>query len=125
MQLFFEDSEEAPEVAGLGILPGTVRRFRTTLPIPHVGWAEVRESEPGATHPALAPAFRGEPRFLYHVHSFHPGEVPPAGVLATADYDGVFPTIVGRDNVLGFQFHPEKSQQVGIDLLARFAEWRP
>ena len=125
MQLFFGTSEEAPEARGLGLLPGTVRRFRTALPIPHVGWAAVTATLAGAAHPALGPLFHGEDQFFYHVHSFHPAELPDGSALATADYDGRFPTIVGRGNVLGVQFHPEKSQRAGIDLLNRFVAWRP
>ncbi len=63
--------------------------------------------------------------FFYHVHSFHPAALAEGAALATADYDGAFPTMVGQDNILGAQFHPEKSQADGIALLARFAEWRP
>lgn len=125
MQLFFPDSEEAPGVTGLGLLPGTVQRFHTELPVPHVGWAEVRTTDAGSAHAVSAAPFEGGPQFLYHVHSFHAAEVPAALALATADYDGTFATIVGQDNVLGFQFHPEKSQRIGIDLLTRFAGWTP
>ncbi len=125
LQLFFRQSEEAPDAEGLGLLPGVVRRFTTALPVPHVGWAGVRLTAEGERHPVLAGLFHGEMRFFYHVHSYHPAELPPGVALATADYDGSFPTIVGADNVIGAQFHPEKSQRAGIDLLARFAEWSP
>ena len=100
-------------------------RFQTSLPVPHVGWAEVRLTGYGRGHPLLAPLFRDEMQFYYHVHSYHPARTAPELVLATADYDGAFPTIVGKDNIIGVQFHPEKSQKAGIALLARFAEWRP
>lgn len=125
MQLFFAASEEAPGAAGLGILPGQVRRFRTELPVPHVGWAGVTLTASGQRHPVLAGLFQGAMRFFYHVHSYHPDGLPADAALATADYDGPFPTLVGEANILGAQFHPEKSQQDGIALLARFAEWRP
>lgn len=125
MQLFFEGSEEAPSARGLGLLPGTVQRFRTSLPVPHVGWASVTLSASGEDHPVLAPLFHGVPQYFYHVHSYHPANLVKGEELATADYDGLFPTIVGQDNVIGVQFHPEKSQRVGIDLLARFVEWTP
>lgn len=125
MQLFFERSEEAPGVDGLGLLSGEVRRFRTTLPVPHVGWAGVQLTDAGATHPMLAPLFTDGMQFYYHVHSYHPSGLDPQRILATAEYDGAFPTIVGDANVIGAQFHPEKSQKAGIELLARFAEWRP
>jgi len=125
MQLFFPTSEEAPEAQGLGLLPGTVRRFRTSLPVPHVGWAQVELTPAGARHAALAALFHDAPQFYYHVHSFHPAELPADLILATADYDGPFPTLVGQGNVLGAQFHPEKSQKAGIELLSSFVAWRP
>ena len=126
LQLLFPSSEEAPGVAGLGLLEGTVRRFRTELPVPHVGWARVEPTAAGRSHPALAGTFPdGAPSFFYHVHSYHPAGLPSGATLAEADYGGAFPTIVGRHNILGAQFHPEKSQAAGIALLAAFAEWRP
>ena len=124
-QVFFQRSEEAPGVPGLGLLPGEVRRLRTTLPLPHVGWAEVTLTPSGARHPVLAPVFEGRMEFFYHVHSYHPAELAPDTTLGTADYGGPFATLVGRDNLLGAQFHPEKSQRVGIELLSRFVAWRP
>jgi glutamine amidotransferase len=123
LQLFFSRSEEAPDVQGLGLLPGQVRRFQTNLPVPHVGWAEVRLTPEGARHPMLADLFHGEPQYFYHVHSYHPADLAQGMSLATADYDGGFATIVGRDNIVGSQFHPEKSQKAGIELLSRFATW--
>jgi imidazole glycerol phosphate synthase glutamine amidotransferase subunit len=125
MQLCFAGSEEAPGAEGLGLFPGTVRRFRTSLPVPHVGWAQVDPTSAGRQHPIAAPVFADPEQFFYHVHSFHATEVPEAMTLATADYGGAFPTIVARDNVAGFQFHPEKSQGKGIALLRQFVEWRP
>ena len=125
LQLFFAESEEAPTVAGLGLLPGKVVKFRTELPVPHVGWAEVTATPSGEASRWLGPLFHGVPQFFYHVHSYHPDALPADSVLATADYGEVFPTIVGRDNVVGAQFHPEKSQAAGIALLSAFAEWTP
>jgi glutamine amidotransferase len=125
LQLFFATSAEAPEQPGLGILPGEIRRFDTTLPVPHVGWARVDPTPAGDRHPVVAAVFHGSPQFFYHVHSYHPDALPEDDVLATGMYGRVFPTIVGRGNVLGAQFHPEKSQRVGIELLDAFARWRP
>jgi glutamine amidotransferase len=125
LQLFFATSAEAPEVPGLAILPGEIRRFDTTLPVPHVGWARVDPTPAGGRHPVLAAVFHGSPQFFYHVHSYHPAGLPEEDVLATGTYGDVFPTIVGRGNVLGAQFHPEKSQRAGIELLDAFARWRP
>jgi imidazole glycerol-phosphate synthase subunit HisH len=125
LQLFFERSAEAPGARGLGLLPGEVLRFDTRLPVPHVGWARVDLTEAGSRHAVLRDVFQGQPQFFYHVHGYHPAAVPEAHVLATGTYERVFPTLVGRDNVLGAQFHPEKSQRAGIELLAAFARWRP
>ena len=125
LQLFFATSAEAPEARGLDLLPGTVRRFETALPVPHVGWARVEPTPAGHRHEVLAGVFHGEPQYFYHVHSFHPTELPDEAVLATGTYEGVFPTIVGVGNVIGAQFHPEKSQRSGIELLDAFARWRP
>jgi glutamine amidotransferase len=73
----------------------------------------------------LRRCFDGEAQFFYHVHSYHPTALPEPTVLATGDYGGLFPTLVGEGSVIGAQFHPEKSQVAGIALLAAFAEWKP
>jgi glutamine amidotransferase len=82
-------------------------------------------TDAGRTHPLLAPVFPDGSRFFYHVHSYHPADVPEAAVLATGEYGEVFPTLVGQANVVGAQFHPEKSQRAGIELLDAFARWSP
>jgi imidazole glycerol-phosphate synthase subunit HisH len=125
LQLFFELSEEAPDARGLGLLPGRVRRFSVDLPVPHVGWARVDLTESGRSHSLLHAAFKEPAQYFYHVHSYHPSSLPDSAVLGTGDYGGVFPTLVGHGSVVGAQFHPEKSQQAGIDLLAAFASWQP
>ena len=123
LQLCLDRSDEAPEARGLGLLPGRARKLDVPLPVPHVGWAEVRATAAGRAHPALRALNGGE--FFYHVHSYHPADLPDHAVLATADYGYVFPTIVGEGNVIGAQFHPEKSQRAGIELLSAFARWTP
>lgn len=125
LQLCFGESEEAPGVAGLGLLPGRVARFRTALHVPHVGWAQVMPTDAGRAHPVTGPLLGESGTFYYHVHSYHPADVPPPNVLATADYDGAFATLVAQGSVLGAQFHPEKSQQAGLALLDAFARWTP
>ncbi len=125
LQLLFERSEEAGDAQGIGLLPGRVRRFVTTLHVPHVGWARVDLTEAGRGHAVLATVFRDGARFFYHVHSYHPADVPAAAVLGTGEYGEVFPTLVGEGNVVGAQFHPEKSQRAGIELLDAFARWSP
>ena len=115
MQLMAARGEEHGVTKGLGWLPGTVRALtpRPELKIPHMGWNDVR---PTAPHPLIAP---GEAYFL---HSFaYEGE----GVLAETDHGGPVVAAIGRDNIAGVQFHPEKSQRYGLDLLRRFLTWRP
>jgi glutamine amidotransferase len=125
LQLFLEHSEEAPGVSGLALLRGGVMRFRTSLPVPHVGWARVELTERGRTHPVLGGAFARREAYFYHVHSFHPDGASSGGALGEADYGAAFPTILGCDNVLGVQFHPEKSQGAGLALLEAFSRWTP
>lgn len=124
LQLFFARSEEAPDTPGLDLLPGEVVRFRSALPVPHVGWARVDATAAGRSHPGVGELLQGEAPYFYHVHSYHPSAVPSGDVLATADYGEVFPTLVAHDNVLGAQFHPEKSQRAGLALLDAFARWQ-
>jgi imidazole glycerol phosphate synthase glutamine amidotransferase subunit len=125
LQLFFQSSEEAPDASGMGLLPGRVQRFATALPVPHVGWARVDLTPAGQAHPMLGPLFGDGPQFFYHVHSYHPTALPDDAVLATGEYEQVFPTLVGKGNIVGAQFHPEKSQRAGIELLGAFARWSP
>lgn len=126
MQLLFEVGEEHGEHRGLGLLPGRVVHFRSDLEdapgvtdrkIPHMGWntAEVERSSP------LLQGLDESPYF-YFVHSYHAVADDPSDVLATTAYGRRFPAIVGRNNVYGVQFHPEKSQQSGLHLLKNFAE---
>jgi glutamine amidotransferase len=125
LQLLLEASDEAPGLRGLGLLPGRVQHFSTTLPVPHVGWARVDLTSTGRTHPVLAGAVAGETAFYYHVHSYHPDSVGQPATLGVAEYGESFATIVGKDAILGVQFHPEKSQDAGLALLAEFARWQP
>jgi len=114
--------EDSP---GLGLLPGRIVRFRTSRPLPHVAWASVTPTTYGRSHHALADPFAAGPLRLYHVHSYHAADVPAEATLATADYDGAFPTIVGRGSVLGVQFHPEQSRAAGSTFLRGFLGWAP
>jgi glutamine amidotransferase len=114
MQVLFEESEEHGRHAGLGLLPGRVRRFRTTLPVPHMGWNALRATQ---RHPLMADVPDGA--YVYFVHSYF-CEAPAEITLAVSDYDGEFAAVVGRGNVLGVQFHPEKSQGVGLRMIESF-----
>ncbi len=112
MQLLFRESEESPGAVGLGLLPGAVVRFRTELVVPHIGWNDVKPVAPSKLLAADGGCF-------YFVHSFHAGPTPTA--VGTTAYGVTFTAVVEHKNVFGVQFHPEKSQTVGIDLLRRFA----
>jgi imidazole glycerol phosphate synthase glutamine amidotransferase subunit len=121
MQLLFEASEEAPGVAGLGLIPGEVRRLRTDLPLPHVGWNSVEWIRDAGLDPVLDGVAGPDPRWFYHVHSFAALEADAAHVLGRCTYDDAFASVVRRDNAWGIQVHPEKSQEDGLRILANFA----
>jgi len=121
MQLLYGGSDEAPGVAGLGLLSGTVRRIPTDLPLPHVGWNAVEFKGRAEFDPVLAGVAGPEPRWFYHVHSFAVLEDDGEDVLGRCRYDASFASIVGRDNVWGIQFHPEKSQEDGLRILGNFS----
>jgi glutamine amidotransferase len=121
MQLLYGGSEEAPGVAGLGLLPGAVARIPTELPLPHVGWNSVEFTHGAEADPLLAGVARPEPRWFYHVHSYAVLRADGPEVLGRCTYDAPFASIVGHGNVHGIQFHPEKSQEDGLRILANFA----
>lgn len=121
MQLLYEASEEAPGVAGLGLLPGTVARLRTELPLPHVGWNAVEWVRGAEADPVLAGVAGPAPRFFYHMHSYAVQHDDGPEVLGRCTYDVAFASVVRRENVWGIQFHPEKSQEDGLRILHNFA----
>lgn len=116
MQMLLESSEESPGVPGLGIFPGTVRRF-PDLPgskVPHMGWNTVRGT-------GSSPFFSAEKEaYFYFVHSFYLDPLDRSIVAAETDYLLPFPCAIARGRLLATQFHPEKSQETGLDLLKKF-----
>lgn len=115
MQLLFGESEEYGQNEGLNLLPGRVIRFNGSYKIPHMGWNKLQFKQ------ADSPLFRGLAEgHVYFVHSFHAKPERAADLLATTDYYGDVTAIVGRDNVYGMQFHPEKSGDLGMRLLDNF-----
>lgn len=119
MQLLADAGEEHGRHPGLGWIGGTVRRLTPADPalkVPHMGWNDVR---PVARHDEIV---AGEAYFL---HSFAFDITDPAHLAATTDHGGPVAAAVARDNILGVQFHPEKSQAYGLAFLARFLDWRP
>lgn len=119
MQLLFERSEEhGGDVEGLGLLPGAVRRLDARgLKLPHIGWNEVRWTQPGSPLLAGLP----DPATFYHVHTYVPHPAPEH-VLGESDYGTVFASVVGDGRVFGAQFHPEKSSAHGLALLENFVK---
>ncbi len=120
MQLLLERSEEGA-MPGLGWIPGSVVRFRlpadSPLKVPHMGWSRIR---PVRESP-LADLADLQQRF-YFVHSYHAECTEPGDVIATATHGYEFAAVVGRANVMGAQFHPEKSHRYGMNLVRRFLE---
>nr|MDD6336155.1 imidazole glycerol phosphate synthase subunit HisH [bacterium] len=117
MQLMFEDSQESPGVPGLGLFAGHIAKIPSApgLKIPHMGWNTLDI----IGHP---PVYRGIPpgSSVYFVHSYHAIPDDPAIVLATAAYDGPVTAAVGRGNIIGMQYHPEKSGKAGLAMLQNF-----
>jgi glutamine amidotransferase len=124
MQLMASVGREHGEHKGLGWIDGAVELMKpddATLKVPHMGWNELQLRQP--QHPVLAGIADGA--HAYFVHSYHMRPASRAVVLAEAAYGGPVAAALGRDNMVGTQFHPEKSQATGLRLLANFLRWRP
>jgi len=124
LQLLFSESEEFGRHQGLGIIPGKVVRFPADLrvageelKVPHMGWNQIRLRQD-------APLFRGvaDGSAVYFVHSYYVIPDDPTVVAAVTDYGIAFCSAIRRDNVMATQFHPEKSQQIGLRILRNFGE---
>ena len=136
LQMLFEHSEEG-DVAGLGVLPGRVRRFPdaamvaadgsgSRLKVPHMGWNEVEQHarhDGAGPHPLWADIGNGS-RF-YFVHSYYVEPAQPDVIAGSTIYGIPFTSAVARDNIFAVQFHPEKSAQAGLRLLGNFMRWKP
>jgi glutamine amidotransferase len=120
MQLIFDVGEEHGTTAGLGLIPGRVVPLSPAPPcrVPHVGWN-------GLSYPRRHPLFQGAKEHVdfYFVHSYQCVPLLEEAVLARCDYGGEFVAAAGKANVVGVQFHPEKSQDMGLKILETFAEW--
>jgi glutamine amidotransferase len=120
LQMLFERGEEG-DTPGLALLPGEVPRFKLAgLKIPHMGWNEVAQARPHALWADIADGSR-----FYFVHSYYPAPRDAALTAATTVYGRPFTCAVARDNIFAVQFHPEKSQSAGLQLLSNFVRWRP
>jgi glutamine amidotransferase len=127
MQLMAERGREFETVAGLGWIPGDIVVIdpvsspgSAALKVPHIGWNQLA---PRAVHPVLDGLTAGTHVYFVHSYQFQVGD--ETDLLATADYGGPVVAAVGRDNLVGTQFHPEKSQEAGLRLIANFLKWRP
>lgn len=118
MQALFEKSYEGGTYDCLGFLPGDIVPFHTKLKVPHMGWNELEFRQEHWLQKGLS----AHP-YVYFVHSYHKSPVDTPDVIATADYGQPVPAICGKDNVLGFQFHPEKSGRVGEQLLRNVVDY--
>jgi imidazole glycerol-phosphate synthase subunit HisH len=123
MQMLATTGHEYAETAGLDWIPGVVTRIMPTdarMKVPHMGWNDLVIDR---LHPVLDGIRTGD--HAYFVHSWAMQVTDPAHRLAHCDYGGPITAIVGRDNIIGTQFHPEKSQAAGLRLIANFLRWRP
>ena len=120
MQLLFPESQEAKACPRLGILKGKVKQldYKQGIKVPHIGWNRLKEVSPGC------PLFKNiaDNSFVYFCHSYYPVPDDKNIIGATVHYGMDFAAVVWQENVLGIQFHPEKSQKVGLEMLKNFVE---
>lgn len=117
LQLFFEESDEGGKVKGLGILPGKVKRFNK-LKVPHMGWNQIHFKQSDC---AILSGIN-DYSHVYFCHSYYVAPKNKSVVAASTDYGVEFTSSVWKDNLFGVQFHPEKSQTIGLKILKNFAE---
>jgi glutamine amidotransferase len=126
MQLLASYGREHETSEGLGWIPGEVVMIEPddpALKIPHMGWNTLHNTHPHALLQGIPTGAAGWN--AYFVHSYHLKAEHPSHVLATTDYGQPITAIVGRDNIVGTQFHPEKSQKLGLAFIANFLRWQP
>ena len=116
MQMLFEESDEFGSTAGLGLLKGRVRRFGNELVVPQVGWNRIHQKREHALFDGV-----GDGAFCYFVHSFYCQPGDEEVVVGETEYGQRYASVVARGNICGVQFHPEKSQDVGLRMLKNFA----
>ena len=118
MQLLFEKSEEARKSKGLGILKGIVKRFenKDNLKVPHMGWNQLKVKNSAC--PLLKDL--ADNSYVYFCHSYYPQPKNEGIIATTTDYGIDFTSVLWQDNIYGVQFHPEKSQEVGLKILRNF-----
>jgi len=119
MQLLFDESEEFGSTKGLGLLRGSVRRFTGELVVPHIGWNRIHQTRPHELFEGIE-----EGAFCYFVHSFYCEPADEKVVVGETEYGVRYASVVAEGNVCGVQFHPEKSQEVGLRMLKNFGRSR-
>ncbi|MEW5758137.1 MAG: imidazole glycerol phosphate synthase subunit HisH [Candidatus Omnitrophota bacterium] len=117
LQVLFEKSQEAKGVKGLGVLHGQVKKFPSNVKIPHIGWNQIAITK-------MHPLFNGitNTSFFYFCHSYYVAPKDKKLVFARSNYGINFPAVIIKDNLFGIQFHPEKSQALGLKILKNFIE---
>ena len=115
LQLLFEESDEMGQHRGLGVFGGQVKRFEIDLKVPQIGWNQIHIQRASPLLEGVA-----DDSYAYFVHSHYVAPADPEIVLATTDYGIDYASIIGQGNVFGIQFHPEKSQAVGLRILRNF-----
>ncbi len=120
LQLLFTESEEFGTHKGLGFIPGRVRKFSLdpALKVPHMGWNEIQVVRSAPPLAGIAPG-----SYCYFVHSYYVEPADPAVIATTTQYGKPFVSAIWKDNVVACQFHPEKSQAVGLQLIKNFGAW--
>lgn len=120
LQLFFEESEESKDAKGLGLIKGTVKKFNIAkdLKVPHIGWNQISDFN------AECPLLKGVPdnSSVYFCHSYYPEPKDKALAVSSTEYGIKFASFIWQDNIYGTQFHPEKSQKVGLKIIENFAK---
>lgn len=116
MQMLFDESEEFGDAAGLSLIPGRVRRFPREKLVPQVGWNQIRKRK---FHPILSRI--EDDAFVYFVHSYYCDAGDQEMVVGETDYGITYPSVIAHGDLCGVQFHPEKSQAVGLQMLSNFA----
>ncbi len=127
MQLMAGQGHEHGRHQGLGWIKGEVRPLAIppgqNLKVPHMGWNQIKIAGPGRNHPVLKDIRNGDHVYFVHGYQFEADE--PDRVMMWTEYGGKITAMIGRDNMVGTQFHPEKSQRVGLQLMGNFLQWRP
>ncbi|MCX7919746.1 MAG: imidazole glycerol phosphate synthase subunit HisH [bacterium] len=117
LQLLFTESSEGGRYQGLNLIPGRVDRFPDSVKVPQIGWNQIKQTKPNN------PLLQGVPdnAYVYFVHSYYVIPEDNTVIATTTEYGIAFTSMIWKDNIFATQFHPEKSQKIGLQILANFA----